>query len=116
MVTGDESGEAVQDSLKRFLPRIGEATSWHSIGGGDFSNVAELIERIDTQQVDMLVTRRHLQEENLAPSTVSASISMNSPNGLPFPVLVFPGDGPHAVGVVDRTVPPGDGGGRSHQR
>ena len=91
VVTGDESGEAVQDSLKRFLPRIGEATSWHSIGGGDFSNVAELIERIDTQQVDMLVTRRHLQEENLAPQHSLGVYLDELTQRTSIPVLVLPG-------------------------
>ena len=60
VVTGDESNESVPGELRSFLPRIGDSTRWHTLGSGDYHNVAELLERLDAQQVDLLVTRRHL--------------------------------------------------------
>ena len=91
LVTGDESNQSVQDSLKRFLPRIGEAAAWHGIGSGDFSNVAELLEQIDAQQVDLVVTRRHLQEENLSPQHSLGVYLDELTQRTSIPVLVLPG-------------------------
>ena len=67
VVTGSESSDPVRESVARFLPRINDVADWHSIGSADYQNVAELIERVEAQRVDLLVTRRHLGEEMFSP-------------------------------------------------
>ncbi len=91
MVTGDESPEAIRASLSGFLPRIGESTTWHTIGNDQFGSVAELLQRVDAQQVDLLVTRRHLQEAHLSPQHSLGVYLDELTQRTSIPVLVLPG-------------------------
>ena len=91
VVTGDEPSEAMQGALTRFLPRIGGATNWRAIGSGDYQSVAELLERVDAQQVDLLVTRRHLGEEDLSPLHSLGVYLDEITQRTSIPVLVLPG-------------------------
>ncbi len=91
VVTGDESNESVPGELRSFLPRIGDSTRWHTLGSGDYHNVAELLERIDAQQVDLLVTRRHLGEESLSPQHSLGVYLDELTQRISIPVLVLPG-------------------------
>ena len=91
VVTGDESNELMAAGLKRFLPRIGDATGWHAIGSGEYQNVAELLDRIDAQQVDLVVTRRHLGEERLSPQHSLGVYLDELTQRTSIPVLVLPG-------------------------
>ena len=91
VVTGDESNESVPGELQKFLPRIGDSTRWHTLGSGDYHNVAELLERIDAQQVDLLVTRRHLGEDSLSPQHSLGVYLDELTQRTSIPVLVLPG-------------------------
>ncbi len=91
VVTGDESNESVPSELRSFLPRIGDSTRWHTLGSGDYHNVAELLERIDAQQVDLLVTRRHLGEDSLSPQHSLGVYLDELTQRTSIPVLVLPG-------------------------
>ena len=91
VVTGDESNELVPGELRSFLPRIGDSTRWHTLGSGDYHNVAELLERIDAQQVDLLVTRRHLGEDSLSPQHSLGVYLDELTQRTSIPVLVLPG-------------------------
>ena len=91
LVTGDSSNEVVAGELKRFLPRIGDATSWHTLGSSEFGNVAELLERLAAQQFDLLVTRRHLGEEALSPQHSLGVFLDELTQRTSIPVLVLPG-------------------------
>ncbi len=91
VVTGDESNESVQAALKRFLPRIGDVVDWRAIGSDDYSSVAELLERIGSDPVDLLVTRRHLQEEFLSPQHSLGVYLDELTQRTLVPVLVLPG-------------------------
>ena len=91
LVTGDSFNELVAVELKRFLPRIGDATSWHSLGSSEFGNVAGLLERLAAQPVDLLVTRRHLGEESLSPQHSLGVFLDELTQRTSIPVLVLPG-------------------------
>ncbi len=91
VVTGDESHESVRAALGQFLPRIGDGVDWRAIGSDDFGNVTELLERISAEPIDLLVTRRHLQEEFLSPLHSLGVYLDELTQRTSVPVLVLPG-------------------------
>ncbi len=91
IVTGSEASDPVREAVARFLPRISDVSDWHSIGSGDYRNVAGLIERVEAQQVDLLVTRRHLGEEGFSPLHSLGVYLDELTQRTSIPVLVLPG-------------------------
>ena len=92
VVDGDRaSAEALQKSILDFLPRLDTVQSWRLIDGGQYSNVNELLERIDEQQTDLIITYRHLQEEALLPQHSLGVYLDVLTQTTSIPVLVLPG-------------------------
>ena len=80
-----------QKELIRFLPRLEPVHHWRTISGDQYSNVAELLEKVDEEQTDLIVTWRHLQEESLVPQH-SLGVYLDVLTQITsIPVIVLPG-------------------------
>ena len=88
--TQDET-ERIKQSLLQFLPRLQTTESWRFIVGNDYQNVGSLLNRVDEQQTDLIVTYRHLQEESLIPQHSLGVYLDVLTQTTSIPVLVLPG-------------------------
>ena len=107
----DQSAEETRrrlSSVQKFLTSLGGGVQWHAITGDQYSNVAELLSRIDEQQLDLIVTYRHLQEESLVPQHSLGVYLDVLTQTTSIPVLVLPGTAavpkPLGDGRCDRTM------------
>lgn len=105
--SADES-ERRRQELLTFLPALNSAENWRTVTGDDYSNVAELLAKLDEQQTDLVVTWRHLQEQALVPQhSLGVYLDVLSQVAT-IPVLVLPGTSaqPKSVAgqVCDRTM------------
>ncbi|MCH7989466.1 MAG: hypothetical protein IID46_10025 [Planctomycetes bacterium] len=88
--TGDES-ETIRESLSTFLPRLETVDTWRILGDGDYRNVAELLNHLDAEQTDLIITYRHLQEGSLVPQhSLGVYLDVLTQTSS-IPVLVLPG-------------------------
>ena len=62
-----ERASGLQASLEAFLPRLRSVATCHENGPEDYTNVQQLIDRLQDQQPDLVVTYRHLFEESHVP-------------------------------------------------
>lgn len=83
--------EATKSVLLSVLPRLESAESFRFITGDQFSTVSELKERVDAEQTDLIVTYRHLQEEDLIPQHSLGVYLDVLTQTTSIPVLVLPG-------------------------
>jgi len=92
LTDGDRSeAEAIVKDVQTFLPRLEPATNVRSLTGDDYHTVNELLEQIDRERTDLIVTYRHLQEQSLIPQHslgVYLDVLTQVTN---IPVLVLPG-------------------------
>ena len=98
----DWQADEFRQEMIRFLPRLETVESWRSITGNQYSNVAELMDRVNEHQTDLIITWRHLQEESLVPQHslgvyLDVLTQMTS-----IPVLVLPGTAQQPNTVKDR--------------
>lgn len=82
---------ATREVLLQVLPRLESADSFRFITGDQFSNVSDLLERVDAVQTDLIVTYRHLQEEDLIPQHSLGVYLDVLTQTTSIPVLVLPG-------------------------
>ena len=94
--------EALQASLIEFLPRLESVETWRLLTGEDFSNVGELLNRIDEQQTDLIITYRHLQEESFVPQHSLGVYLDVLTQTTSIPVLLLPGTAAEPVSLEGR--------------
>ena len=97
-----EQADADRTSLLKFLPRIESAATWHVLAGDDYSNVGQLLEAIDRQPIDLIVTYRHLQEKSLVPQHSLGVYLDVLTQVLSVPVLVLPGTAAEPASIESR--------------
>lgn len=95
--------ESLRSSVSSFLPRIEDAQHWRIIAAEDFSNVTQLLSRLDEQKTDLIITYRHLFEESLVPQHSLGVYLDVLTQVTTIPVLVLPGTAVDPVSLVDRT-------------
>ena len=95
-------------AVQRFLPSVDGSVQWHPITGDQYSNVGDLLSKIDEQQLDLIVTYRHLQEESLVPQHSLGVYLDVLTQTTSIQVLVLPGTAsvpkPLSDGRCDRTM------------
>lgn len=93
LVTDQSAEDAARQkaNLLTFIPMLEHASDWRLISGDEFSNVGELLAKIDEQQTDLVVTWRHLQEEALVPQHSLGVYLDVLTQATSIPVLVLPG-------------------------
>lgn len=85
------AAEQVQASFTDFLPRLNTVENWRLIDGSQYSNVNELLQQVDAEQTDLVVTYRHLQEQSLVPQHSLGVYLDVLTQATSIPVLVLPG-------------------------
>ena len=87
--------ERRRHEIQEFMPLLRGVNSWREISGDQYSNVAELLAKLDEQQTDMVITYRHLQEQSLVPQhSLGVFLDVLS-QVTTIPVLVLPGTSTH---------------------
>jgi hypothetical protein len=89
--TGDEA-RAVSDSLRSFLSVLdrGENVRWTTVGGGEFSNVPEVLASVEEHKPGLVCTHRHLHSESRKwPYTLGECVDVLT-QVTSTPVLLFP--------------------------
>lgn len=90
----DES-ERRRQEVQEFLPLLKNVNSWRGITSDQYSNVSELLTKLDEQQTDLVITYRHLQEQSLVPQhSLGVYLDVLSQVAT-IPVLVLPGTSAH---------------------
>lgn len=89
--TDKETAERLKQRLPVFLTRLSDVESWRLLTRDDFSNVAGLLDCIDREQTDLIITYRHLLEESLVPQHSLGVCLDVLTQTTSIPVLVLPG-------------------------
>jgi len=100
--TSAEMASAVLEDVRKFIARLDTATSWRTITGDRYQTVAELLQIIEEEQTDLLVTHRHLQETSFIPQHSLGVYLDVLTQTTSIPVLVLPGSATSPVVVADR--------------
>ncbi len=85
------SAEQTKQDLLLILPRLQQAEVFRLITGDQFSTVGELLEVINAERTDLVVTYRHLHEESLEPLHSLGVYLDVLTQTTSIPVLVMPG-------------------------
>lgn len=96
-ITDQPSDESERRRLEvqEFLPLLKNVNSWREITSDQYSNVGELLTKLDEQQTDLVITYRHLQEQSLVPQhSLGVYLDVLSQVAT-IPVLVLPGTSAH---------------------
>ena len=94
--------ETLKKSLLRFMPRLQRVADWRMLTENDYHNVAELLDRLDQQQTDLVVTFRHLQEKSFVPQHSLGVYLDVLTQAASIPVLVLPGTAAEPVPLDGR--------------
>lgn len=94
--------EALKTSLLAFLPRLQSVTNWRLLTAEDYQNVTQLLDRINSEQTDLIVTYRHLKEKALVPQHSLGVYLDVLTQATSIPVLVLPGTANAPVSLKDR--------------
>lgn len=96
-----DQAAAVQADVRQFVSRLNAVANWRTIVGDDYRTVAELVEQIDAQQTDLLITYRHLQEASLVPQHSLGVYLDVLTQTTSLPVLVLPGSSVQPMKVAE---------------
>jgi hypothetical protein len=55
-----QAASRLEDAIRTFLSVLGDVTRWTRLDGDDFASVGELLERVEAERPDLVVTYRHL--------------------------------------------------------
>jgi hypothetical protein len=99
---GIEQAEAMIADTKRFVPRLESVENWRTITADHFRTVAELLEVLNQQQTDLIVTHRHLHEKSFVPQHSLGVYLDVLTQTTSIPVFVLPGSAAEPGSVADR--------------
>ncbi|HIK96443.1 MAG TPA: hypothetical protein EYG03_31255 [Planctomycetes bacterium] len=99
---GAEQANATIAATKKFVPRLESVEDWRIITADQFRTVAELLEVLDQQQTDLIVTHRHLHEKSFVPQhSLGVHLDVLTQT-TSIPVFVLPGSSATPGSVADR--------------
>ena len=99
---GAEQADATIADTKQFVPRLATAENWRTITADQFRTVAELLEILNQQQTDLIVTHRHLHEKSFVPQhSLGVHLDVLTQT-TSIPVFVLPGSAAKPGFVTDR--------------
>lgn len=104
-VISDQSQASAQQtvaSMQAFVPRLETVENWRTISGEQFRTVAELLELLDREQTDLIVTYRHLHEQSFVPQHSLGVYLDVLTQTTAFPVFVLPGSAAQPASVAER--------------
>ncbi len=104
-VVSDGDAASAQHTIamaQNFVPRLSKSSNWRSITGDQFQTVAQLLEKLDQQQTDLIITYRHLHEESFVPQHSLGVYLDVLTQTTSIPVFVLPGSAAKPASVADR--------------
>ena len=102
--------EALVPQMRRFLAAVDDGrAAWTTLGEGDFDNVRALLDRVEENQPDLIVTWRHLRSDAWHwPFSLGEYLDvLLQATSTPIMILPHPDAGralPHSVQDTDRVV------------
>jgi hypothetical protein len=87
----EATSEQTRDHVKKFIPGLDSVENWRLMNGSDYQHVAELIQKINETQTDLIVTYRHLHESSFVPQHSLGVYLDVMTQSTSIPVLVLPG-------------------------
>ena len=87
----DASATQQKDRLTEFVPGLKDVSDWRFVTGSEFANVAQLLEQVNEEQTDLIVTWRHIKEEDFVPQHSLGVFLDVLTQTTAIPVLVLPG-------------------------
>jgi len=94
--------QSLSESLATFLPSLPLTDDPRLICADDYANVGQLLEQINQQQTDLIVTYRHLQEESLVPQHSLGVYVDVLTQATSIPVLLLPGTAAHPISLTGK--------------
>jgi len=89
---GDQAAiEKQRDAVSTFLPVLDGVSNWRLITGDQYSHVSDLQQKLESEQTDLIITHRHLQEDSLVPQHSLGVYLDVLTQVTSIPVLVLPG-------------------------
>jgi len=92
-----ERATQLSEELKQRIPRLNEVSEWRSLGAGEHPTVVEMMKRLDEHRTDLIVTYRHIGEEQLVPQHSLGVYVDILTQQTSIPVLVLPGTARHPL-------------------
>ncbi len=102
----DREATPLLGQVRSFLAALGENLEWKHLGGGDFSSVGQLLEKVESAAPDLVVTYRHLHSNAWRwPHGLGEYLDVLN-QAIEIPVLVLPHPDaeralPHAIVNTD---------------
>lgn len=90
------------ETVKAFVPRLQDVPTWRTITGDQYRTVAELLQVLDAQQTDLIVTHRHLHEDTFVPQHSLGVYLDVLTQTTSIPVFVLPGSAAQPASVAER--------------
>lgn len=97
-----EVAAATMEMAKAFVPRLSNAETWRCVTGDQFRTVAELLEVLNSERTDLIITHRHLHEECFVPQHSLGVYLDVLTQTTSIPVLVLPGVAAKPASVNER--------------
>ena len=95
--------ESIKNSVSTFCSRIADSPNWRFLGAEDFSEVSQLMQRLDEKKTDLIITYRHLFEESLVPQHSLGVYLDVLTQVTTIPVLVLPGTAAQPASLQERS-------------
>lgn len=96
------SAEELKRQVLQFIPRFETIESWRVFAENDYSNVNDLLEKIDEDQTDLLVTYRLLHAKSFVPQHSLGLYLDVLTQKTSIPVLVLPGTAAKPISLVGK--------------
>lgn len=105
LITDTESSqsEAVQKELLSYLPGLNETAQIQTFGKENYSNVVELLDQLRKKPSELIVTYRHLFEEQHIPQHSLGVYVDVLTQTLQTPVLLLPGTAKNPESLAERS-------------
>lgn len=89
--TDQTYAEKLQYDLLDFMPRLETVTTWRLIDGSRYKNVNDLLQIVNEQKTDLIVTYRNLQEKTFIPQHSLGVYLDVLTQATSIPILLLPG-------------------------
>lgn len=97
-----DAANKLRETVVAFASRLESIQNWRIFAKGDFANVTELLEKVDEEQTDLIVTSRHLHESAIIPQHSLGVYVDVLTQATSIPVFLLPGTAAHPVSLAGR--------------
>lgn len=95
--------EELKREVLHFMPMLSQSQEIQLIGGNDFQNVVDLLDRLRSKPVDLVVSYRHLKErEHIPQHSLGVYVDVLT-QAISAPVLLLPGTAAKPISLAEMT-------------